>query len=71
MFKAARALALILLLACSARAGHVPNEEPAPPPPDPVVVETTEDVPSVTPTNVAASLAQVVTGLLAVMPSLL
>jgi hypothetical protein len=33
MLKAARISALILLLACSARAGVMQNETPAPPPP--------------------------------------
>ena len=38
MFKAARVSVLILLLACSAQAGYMPNgtEVPPPPPPPPV-----------------------------------
>ena len=35
MSKTIRASALILLLACSARAGYIPNGSPAPPAPTP------------------------------------
>ena len=37
MVKAIRACALILLLACSAQAGHMQNDSPAPPPSQPAI----------------------------------
>jgi hypothetical protein len=78
MSKAIRASLLILLLACSARAGYMPNGSPAPPPPQPataveeptdagqesVTQATTED-------GTQGTIAQITLDLLAVLPSLL
>jgi hypothetical protein len=71
MGKAIRASALILLLACSAQAGYIPNDAPAPPPSQPtnVVQEPTKD--GEISNGVAASVTQIALDLLAVLPSLL
>ena len=81
MGKAIRASLLIVLFACSAQAGYIPNDVPTPPPPpQPISVDS-----STQPTNTvegstadgwvgddaAASLTQVALDLLAVWPSLL
>lgn len=77
MFKAARALVLTLLLACSAQAGIIQNESPAPPPSEPA---TTASGPADTTAEPTAdgyvqseapdSLTQFALGVLAVLPSL-
>ena len=82
MGKAIRASALILLLACSARAGWMGNDSPTPPPPSQpasAVQEptaggevtagetTTGEIPNDTP----GTLTQIALDLLAVLPSLL
>lgn len=79
MGKTIRASVLILLLACSAQAGWMPNGSPAPPPPpqpatavqeptdapqEPVTQATTED-------GTQGALTQIALDLLAVLPSLL
>ncbi|MDQ3818326.1 MAG: hypothetical protein M3362_11720 [Acidobacteriota bacterium] len=70
MGKAIRASALILLLACSAQAGWMGNESPAPPPPsqpasatqgtteaqEPTTLATTEDSTQGTLTQIALTL---------------
>jgi hypothetical protein len=81
MGKAARASLLILLLACSAQAGFMPNETPTPPPSQPCVAqeglmpnETTVGEPTasgVMGRETEISLSQVALELLAVLPSLL
>ncbi len=75
MLKAARASLLVLLLACSAQAGHVPNDTPAPPPdPDPVVeavAETTDPAYESSTYDVTTGLTQAALDLLLTMPSLL
>ena len=70
MGKAIRASALILLLACSAQAGYIPNESPAPPPPQPAnaVQEPTTD--GDIQNDAADTLTQIALDLLAVLPSL-
>lgn len=79
MLKAARISALILLLACSARAGVMQNETPTPPPP-PQPANSTQE-----PTNTIqepsadgymqngapSGLTQIALEVLAVLPSLL
>ena len=69
MGKAIRASALILLLACSAQAGYIPNESPAPPPPQPAnaVQEPTTD--GDIQNDAADTLTQIALDLLAVLPS--
>jgi hypothetical protein len=70
MGKAIRASALILLLTCTARAGWMGNDSPAPPPqPASVTQEQTTDG-EIT-TMSAGSLTQIALDLLAVLPSLL
>ena len=73
MGKAIRASALILLLACSAQAGWMGNDSPAPPAPPPQSTSAPEE-----PTangwmgnGAAAGLTQIGLDLLAVLPSLL
>lgn len=65
MGKAIRASLLVLLLACSAQAGYMPNGTPEPPPPEKTAQEsnTNEDT-----TGAADTLIQTV---LAVLASLL
>ena len=64
MFKVARVSVLILLLACSAQAGYMPNgspEEPPttpPPPPAASVVEEEPVAASVTTNEMAGTLAE-------------
>lgn len=77
MVKAIRASALILLLACSAQAGYMQNDTPAPPPPQPAsaVQEPTGGVQEPTTggevsTDVSDSLTGIALDLLAVLPSL-
>ena len=77
MGKAIRVSVLILLLACSAQAGYIPNDTPAPPPPPQtnIMQEPTdtdqEPTGGVTPNDVADSLTQTALELLALLPSLL
>jgi hypothetical protein len=84
MGKAFRASLLILVLACSAQAGYIPNESPAPPPAQPGYMpngsptssEPTSAVnePTVNgemPNGAPDSLTQLALELLAVLPSLL
>ena len=76
MSKAIRASALILLLACSAQAGWMPNGAPAPPPPEPpsAVEEPTNDTTlngEMSTPDVSDILAEAALDLLAVLPSLL
>jgi hypothetical protein len=84
MGKAFRASLLILVLACSAQAGYIPNESPAPPPAQPgympngspTASEPTGAVnePTVNgemPNLAPDSLTQLALDLLAVLPSLL
>ena len=69
MGKAIRASALILLLACTAQAGWIQNDSPAPPPqPTNAVQEPTAD--GWIQNGVADSLTQIALDLLAVLPSL-
>ena len=79
MGKALRASVLVLLLACSAHAGWIQNDSPAPPPPPSqpanVVQEPTNaaDEPTtngVMPNDAADSLTQIALELLAVLPAL-
>jgi hypothetical protein len=51
MSKAIRASALVLLLACSAQAGWMPNDTPAPPPPQPASVAQSGYMPNDSPTQ--------------------
>jgi hypothetical protein len=79
MLKAARISALILLLACSARAGVMQNETPAPPPPSQPANYTQEPTDTLQePTandymqnGAPSSLTQIALEVLAVLPSLL
>ena len=79
MVKAIRASVLVLLLACSAQAGWIQNEAPAPPPPSPQTSAVQEPVNAVQePTtdgeisnNVTDSLTGIALDLLAILPSLL
>jgi hypothetical protein len=79
MGKSIRASALVLLLACSAQAGIIQNETPAPPPPsqpastvneptDATVVEPTAD--GIVQNDAQSSLTQIALEMLAVLPSL-
>lgn len=75
MGKAIRASLLVLLFACSAQAGYMPNESPAPPPSQPGIIQnesptSSEPASGVTGDDAAASWTQVVLDLFAVMPSL-
>jgi hypothetical protein len=77
MYKAARALVLILLLACSAQAGIIQNEQPAPPPSDPATAQMEPADTTAEPTadgyvqsEGADSLTQFALDVLAVLPSL-
>ena len=71
MGKAIRASALILLLTCTAHAGWMGNDTPAPPPPQPAnaVQEPTTD--GDISTMSADSLTQLALDILAALPSLL
>jgi len=60
---------LTLLLTCSAVAGEIPNDKPAPPPPTSDVQETTTG--GEIPNDGADSLTQTVLDLLAALPTLL
>jgi hypothetical protein len=81
MGKAIRASALVLLLACSAQAGWMPNDMPAPPPPaqpasavqEPTGGEVTtgETIPGEIPNATTDTLTQIALDLLAALPSLL
>jgi hypothetical protein len=69
MGKAIRASVLILLLACSAQAGWIQNESPAPPPqPTNAVQEPTTD--GWIQNGTAGTLTQIALDLFAVLPSL-
>jgi hypothetical protein len=75
MVKAIRASVLVLLLACSAQAGWIQNEKPAPPPSqpasavqEPTTVATVEDG---TQGTFQRTVTQTALELLAVLPSLL
>lgn len=78
MGKAARALTLILLLACTAQAGYIQQETPAPPPPSQPATASSEPADaSAEPTadgtvqsEEADSLTQFALEVLAVLPSL-
>ena len=77
MVKAIRVSALILLLACSAQAGYIQNDAPAPPPPPPAsAVQEPTDTSQETSANgyiqndAPSGLTQVVLEVLAVLPSL-
>ena len=82
MGKAIRASLLVLLLACSAQAGYMPNETPAPPPPSqpgemqngsPTSSQPTggEMTAGEMPNGTTDSLTQIALDLLAVFPALL
>jgi hypothetical protein len=77
MSKTVRASALILLLACTARADWIPNGLTAPPPPPPSAVQEPTDAdqepttPGIMPNGAAESLTQTALDLLALLPSLL
>lgn len=75
MSKAIQASALILLLACSAQAGWMPNGAPAQPPPQPpsTTQETTggEIQNGIMPNDAPDTLTRTALELLAVLPSLL
>lgn len=82
MGKAIRASLLVLLFACSAQAGYMPNESPTPPPPatwpnePPTELQPWGTVEETTTkgwlgNEAAASLTQVALDLFAVLPSLL
>jgi hypothetical protein len=80
MLKAAQASALILLLACSAQAGWIGNETPAPPPSSPAIagrelagdeLTTCETTAGEIPDDAKDALTHVGIELLAVLPSLL
>lgn len=79
MVKAIRASALILLLACSAQAGYMQNDAPAPPPPAQpasAVQEPTDAAQEPTmggeiPNDAMDSLTEIALELLALLPSLL
>jgi hypothetical protein len=71
MSKALRASLLVLLMACSAQAGYMPNGSPEPPDTPPaasVAQEQTTD--GDISTTSAGSLTQIVLDLLATLPSL-
>jgi hypothetical protein len=76
MGKAIRASLLVLLLACSAQAGYMPNDAPAPPPPsqpanaaqEPPAAATTEDG---TQGTFQGGVTRIALDLLALLPSLL
>ena len=76
MGKAIRASLLVLLLACSARAGYMPNDVPAPPPPsqpanalqEPTTAATTEDG---TQGTLQGGVTQIALDMLALLQSLL
>ena len=72
MSKAIRASVLILLLACSAQAGYIPNDTPAPPPPSTAQepVDDTLNGEMSTP-GVSDILTQAALDLLTALPSLL
>jgi hypothetical protein len=79
MGKAIRASVLILLLACSAQAGYMQNDKPAPPPPPPTTsaaqepTEATQDQAAggELPDGLSDSLMQTALDLLALLPTLL
>jgi hypothetical protein len=80
MGKAIRASLLVLLLACSAQAGYMPNDTPAPPPPPTTSTAQAGYMPTGLPepptdggwmgNEAAASLTQSALDLLAALPSL-
>jgi len=77
MGKTIRTSALVLLLACSAQAGVMQNETPAPPPPQPAnSIQELTDVTDEPTTNgymqndAPSGLTQVALEVLAVLPSL-
>jgi hypothetical protein len=76
MGKAIRASLLILLLTCSAQAGYIPNDTPAPPPPQPAnaVQEPTNNATlngDISTPSASDILTQTVLDMLALLPSLL
>lgn len=71
MGKAIRASVLVLLLACSAQAGYIPNESPTPPPSQQTNAIQEPTTGSEIPNDAAVSIAQVALDLLATLPSLL
>jgi hypothetical protein len=78
MVKAFRVSALILLLACSARAGYIQNDAPAPPPPPQPVSAVQEPTDTSQETSASdymqndapSGLTQIALEVLAVLPSL-
>lgn len=56
MGKAIRASVLVLLLACSAQAGHMQNDAVQPPPPPAPAATEPGEIPHVQPGTVAATL---------------
>ena len=70
MGKAIRASLLILVFACSAQAGYIPNDAPAPPPP-PTSAPEEQSVNGWMPNGAAESLTQTALDLLTALPSLL
>jgi hypothetical protein len=71
MGKAIRASALILLLACSAQAGYIPNDTPAPLPSQPTNAIQEPTTGGEIPNDTAVSMTQIALDLLAALPSLL
>lgn len=72
MGKPIRAFLLVLLVACTAQAGYMPNGSPEPPPPSEPASAVQEPTANGWMANDAAeSLTQVTLDLLAVLPSLL
>jgi hypothetical protein len=79
MVKVIRASALILLLACSAQAGYMQNEVPAPPPPpspantapEPTAATQEPTANGIMQNDAAESLTQITLDVLAALQSLL
>ena len=70
MGKAIRASALILLLACSAQAGWMPNDTPAPPPPQSTSAPEEPTANGYMQTGAPSDLMQIALDVLAALPSL-
>jgi hypothetical protein len=70
MGKAIRASVLVLLLTCSARAGWIQNDSPAPPPPPADAVKE-QNTDGEIQNDAADSLTQIALDLLVILPSLI